>query len=420
MGIFYNTERRSAPVVENQSTQEIFSAFPAHSVPLSALGYDEHRALRNSDIFTAITTLAKDISKLDIRIQENGVYKDKDQMEYLLNKAPNKFYNGTQLKFVTMMSALLTGKGYIKIERNPANQIHELFHVQTLNVRLKDNDDGYYYEINNNGNTLEVPYDDMIVIMPFSTDGINAITALDSLEDDMNTQKYGKKFFANFFANGSSAGSILRMKDSKLSPEARDKIKNSWQTANSGEDNAGKVLVLDETMDFEQLEISTDILKAINDNTASTRAIAKAFGLPLSKLGIEQTNTSLQDALNDYLLNTLGSYMKIWTSELNFKLIDAKDKYRKEFVFDTTAYRTIDWQQHVEVLNTQLEKGGITLDEYRKSIGRAPIANGLGANHRVDLNHIDLSIADDFQLREVSTNNQTTEAVNDSVKGGEN
>lgn len=417
MGIFYNKETRSTNYVSTQS----FDAFPSHSIPLSALNWDEQRALRSSDIFTAVTTLAKDISKLDIRIQENGVYREKDYLEHLINKKPNNIYNGTQLKFIVMMSALLNGKGYIMIERNPLQQVEALYHVQTSRVQLKEDDKGnFYYEVNNNGQTLEVDYKDMIVIMPYTTDGVNAITALASLQDDINNQQFGKKFFTNFFANGSSAGSVLKLKDGKLSPEARAKVKQKWQESNSGEDSVNSVIVLDETMEFEQLEINTDILDIINKNTASTRAIAKAFGLPLNKLGLELTNTSLQDTLNDYLLNTLGSYMKVWTSELDFKLINDKDKYSKSFVFDTTAFRTIDWQQHVETLNTQLEKGGITLDEYRQGLGLPPIPGGLGSKHRVDLNHIDLGLADDFQLREVSTNNQAVPAVDDAVKGGEN
>lgn len=418
MGIFYNKKETRSNYVNTQS----FDAFPAQSIPLSALNWDEQRALRSSDIFTAVTTLSKDISKLDIRIQENGVYREKDNLEYLLNKKPNSIYNGTQLKFIVMMSALLNGKGYIMIERNPLEQVNALYHIQTSRVQLKEDDNGnFYYEVNNNGQTLEIPYKDMIVIMPYSTDGVNAITALSSLQADINNQQFGKQFFTNFFANGSSAGSVLKLKDGKLNADDREKVKRKWQEANSGEDKVNSVIVLDETMEFEQLEINTDILDIINKNTASTRAIAKAFGLPLSKLGMESPNTSLQDSLNDYLLNTLGSYMKVWTSELDFKLVNDKDKYTKAFVFDTTAFRTIDWQQHVETLNTQLQQGGITLDEYRQGLGLPPIPEGLGSKHRVDLNHIDLGLADDFQLREVSTNNQATKSISeDAVKGGEN
>jgi hypothetical protein len=91
-------------------------------------------------------------------------------------------------------------------------------------------------------------------------------------------------------------------------------------------------------------------------------------------------------------------------------------------VFDTTSYRQIDWNAYIETLNAQLDKGAITLDEYRESIGKPALPDGLGSKHRVDLNHINIEVADDFQLRETSTNNQATKAVSDdtTVKGGEN
>ncbi len=417
MGIFFNGENRNYNPGNNSTNGDVFSAFPSHTIPLSALNYDEYKALKNSDIFTAITTLSKDIAKLDIRVKENGIYKDKDKIEYLLNKAPNKYYNGYQLKNIVMMSALLTGKGYIKIDRNSLQQVEALYHVKTSQISLKDDKNGYYYEITNNGKTIRANFEDVICIMPFSTDGINPITALDALKDDMNTQKFSKKFLASFFANGSQAGSVLRMKDGKLSPEARQKLKTEWQKANSGEDNAGKVLVLDDTMDFEQLEINTDILNAINNNTSSTKAIAKAFGLPLSKLGLTDPNTSLQDSLNDYLLNTLGGYMKVITAELNFKLITTKEQYNKEYVFDTSQFRTVDWKEHVELINSELNIGGITLDEYRKELGYEPLPDGLGSKHRVDLNHVSIEIADNYQLRDKSSNNQAP--ILENSEGGE-
>lgn len=417
MGIFIKGETRNMKPVATQTTDDLFSVFPNHTIPISSLSWDMHKALKNSDIFTAITTLSKDIAKLDIRIKENGIYKEKDRIEYLLNQAPNKYYNGYQLKNIVMMSALLTGKGYIKIERNSSNQVQALYHVKTSQIKLKDDKNGYYYEVINNGKTLRVKFEDVICIMPYSLDGINPITALDALKDDMNTQKFTKRFFTNFFANGGQNSGLLKVNDGKLSPEARERIKEKFQEANSGEDQAGKVLVLDETMDFKQLEINTDILSVINNNTASTKAIAKAFGLPLEKLGISNPNTSLQDTLDDYLLNTLGSYMKVITAELNFKLINSKDQYNKEFVFDTTAFRAVNYKEFVEIINTQLDKGGITLDEYRKQLGYEPIPDGLGANHRVDLNHINLAVSDQYQLRKTSVNNQAPQVSN--LKGGE-
>lgn len=418
MGIFYNREQRGYVPSTND---EVFSAFPSHVIPAGNLSYDEYKALRNSDIFTAVTTLAKDIARLEIRIKEDGIIKDKDRLSNLINTRPNEYYNGYMFKFAVMINSLLTKHGYILIERANGQPV-ALHLVKTSKIQLKeDNKGNYYYEINNDNETMEVPYKDIIDIKPYSLDGVNGLSVLDSLRDDLSASDYSKRFFANFFKNGTNAGAVLKMKNSKLSPEARGKIKDEFMKANSGESNVNGLLVLDETMSFDKIEVDTEILKLITSNTASTKSIAKIFGLPLSKMGLESPNTSLQDSMNDYLFNTLSSYMSVWTAELNFKLINPRDDYKKEFVFDTTSYRQVDWASYIESLNIQLDKGAITLDEFREAIGKPALPNGLGSTHRVDLNHINIEVADDFQLREVTTNNQATKAVSDDTsKGGEN
>lgn len=418
MGIFYKENRSYTPGISNP--EDIFTAFPSHVIPAGNLGWDEYRALRSSDLFTALTVISKDVARLDIKIKQKGIIKEKDRLENLLNNRPNAYYNGYMLKFIVTLSSLLTNHGYILVERANGQPV-ALHHLQTSTVQLKDAEDGgYYYEVNNNGETLEVSFNDVIDIKPYSSTGLDGLSILDALKDDLDAQTYSKKFFANFFRNGTQAGSVLKMKRGKLSSEAREKIKQEWLKANAGERNANTTLVLDETMEFEKLEVDTEILKLITDNKASPTAIAKALGLPPHKLGLESPNTSQQDQMDDYLFNTLSSYTKMWTAELNFKLLNTKDDYTKEFVFDTTAYRQVNWDTFIETLGKELNSGAISLDEYREATGRAPVPDGLGKGHRVDLNHIDLSLSDDFQLRDVTTNNQATKAVSeDAMKGGD-
>lgn len=417
MGIFYREQRDYNPNPHNSDV--VFSAFPSSIVSAMNLSTNDYLALRSSDIFTAVTTLSRDLARMDIKIKEEGITKDKATLSNLLNNRPNKIYNGYQLKFSVMLAALLTGKGYILIERANGTPV-ELYHIPTSQIQLKQYRDSgkYYYEINDKGQMQEVKFTDVIAIKPFTEDGINTISILDSLKDDLDTQNYSKRFFANFFRNGTQAGSLLKMKEGRLSPEARNKIRNEWQQANSGDNNSGKVLVIDDSMEFKQLEVDTEILKLITANKSSTVAIAKAFGLPPHKLGLESPNTSQQDQMDDYLFNTLSNYMKVWTSELDFKLLNSRDDYKKSFMFDTTEYRQINHKEFVETLNSQLDKGAISLDEYRSALGMPPLPNGLGTTHRVSLNNIDIALADDFQLRDTSTNNQATKSVSDEASEG--
>lgn len=417
MGIFFET--RSA-FSDKSDMVESLGVLPFKTVSLSSLDWSNFKALKNSDIWTAVTLLARDIAMLDIKVKEGGVYKDKNRLEYLLNRKPNNFYNGYMLKYIVMMNALLTNHGYIKIERNPNGGVYELYHIKTSNCHLRiDEYSGvYFYEITNGNNIMNVPFEDVIDIKPFSVDGVNGLSVLDALHEDISTQKFTKRFFANFFANGGNSSGLLKIKDGKLNQQARDKLRDEFQRANSGEDNAGKVLVVDSTMDYEQLEINSSLLDVINKNDLPTKAIAKAFQIPLSKFGMEMTNTSMKDVNNDYLKNCLGGYMKTIEAELNFKLINDKDAYTKEFKFDTTTFRQIDWESYIDMLNAQLEKAGITHDEYREAIGRPPYPDGLGAIPRFDLNHISANVADDYQLKATSTNNQAPNP--DTTEGGEN
>ena len=420
MGFFYK-ETRSTTYTDATNNYSAFEAFPIGTIPLSALGYDEHKALKNSDIWTAVTLLSNDLSKLDIRVKDKGVYKDKDRIELLLNRSPNPYYNGTILKKIVIMNALLTGHGYIKIERNPTGQAFELYHVKTSQLQLKDSEDGgYHYELNTgNGKTVVIDYKDIIDIKPFTLDGINALRVLDALNDDLNTQKWTRGFFNKFFANGGQNSGILELKDGKLNQADRNKIRDEFTKANSGENNTGKVLVLDETMNYKQLEIDSGLLDIINKNQTPTKAIAKAFQIPLSKFGVEQPNTSLKDANNDYLNSCLVSYMKTIESELNFKLIDAKDQYNKEFKFDLSTFKQADWEAYTEGLRADLNAGAITHDEYRVAIGREPYPNGMGEKPRYDLNHISAEVADSYQLRQTSTNNQTPKPNDEDIDSSE-
>src|SRR5699024_8081812 len=115
MEIFY--EKRSNNYIDAQPSDAIYSAFPAHSIPLSALVYDEYKPLRNSSVWNAVNLIYRDIYKKDIRVKQKGVFKDGDRLEYLLNKNPNPYMNAYMFKYAVMMNALLTGHGYIKIEK---------------------------------------------------------------------------------------------------------------------------------------------------------------------------------------------------------------------------------------------------------------------------------------------------------------
>ncbi|MRB12804.1 phage portal protein, partial [Bacillus thuringiensis] len=88
----------------------------------------------------------------------------------------------------------------------------------------------------------------------------------------------------------------------------------------SGTQNANSVLVLDNSQEYETFTVNTDLLKLIQSNTFSTKQIAKVFGIPLNRFGMELVNS--QDGIQNslYLASTLSGYARMIVDELNAKL----------------------------------------------------------------------------------------------------
>src|SRR5690606_28600976 len=80
--------------------------------------YDGVDAIKNTDIFTAVSMLAGDLARMDIQIWKQGVHEENNYLEKLINVRPNDYYNGYLFKFIVFANAMLTGHGYFRIIRD--------------------------------------------------------------------------------------------------------------------------------------------------------------------------------------------------------------------------------------------------------------------------------------------------------------
>lgn len=406
MGLFV---KRGYP--ENEEEYEaLVSLLPGYSGP-GHKAYTGAEAMQNSDIFTAIMMIASDLAKMNIVVKENNVHDANHPVEMLLNKKPNNIYDGYTFKLTVFANALLTNHGYVEIVRDKKGQPKELYHLKTSEVQLKKNRNEVYY-LHKDHRRLN--YEDVIDYKPHSLDGINGISALKSLAPDIEMQNYSKGFFANYFKNGTQAGGLLKLKNASLSPEAREKLRDEFQKANSGSNQAGKVLVMDETMEYERFEINTEVLKLINTSDHSTAQVAKVFGIPLHKFGIVTSSLSFKDTMADYLQTTLSRYIKGITSSFGFKLFPRSSR---ELDFDTEAYRKADWTSYVDTLSNQYNDGVITLNEYRSKLGLEPVDKDYADKHRVSLNQVNAELVDEYQQK--TMDNRTKSIKGLTLEGGD-
>src|SRR5699024_4564297 len=133
-----------------------------------------------------------------------------------------------------------------------------------------------------------------------------------------------------FFDNGGTSTWALKYRKGQMHGEQLNQMKHNL--SNRQLKNKGGLVPIEDTMDFSRLQIHVEVLNFLNSYKFSTSQVAKAFGLPLSKLGIETVNTSITQANLEYLQSTLQPIFEMMTAELQTKIFQfIDDDYELEF-----------------------------------------------------------------------------------------
>lgn len=326
------------------------------------------RSLRNSDVYTAVKVIASDLASNPIE------YTDK-RLTKLLNKAPNDKMNAWSFKFALAVNMLLNGNSFARIYRNPSGQVSSLEFINNsrMTVKKDDTDDSlsYYVTDGDGRNSVELKPTEVLHFKSFTSDGLIGTSALYSLADEINIQNTGNKLLRSLFNRSVQGTGILKVGKSNLDAKSKNAIREKFEEANTG-DNALRTIILDEDMEYSTLEVNSDVLKFVNSNSWTTQQVAKAFGIPSERLGVENDHTSSTQNNLLYLQNTLVYYFQTFTSELDMKLSSGDNM----FTFNTDKLFSADYATVQDLAIKGLQGGLITINEGREKIGLEPVPNG--------------------------------------------
>ena len=344
-----------------------------------SISYAPISALKNSDVFTAINVIANDIATNPIRLEAENINHIADSrfdgLNYLLNVKPNDQVSARYFKYAMMVNMLLTGNAYARLFKVPSTG--DVVEIQLLqpswvHVFQDENTSDVYYQIQDGQHDpYNVPQDEILHIRYLTTNGIMGRSPLYALADEIAIQHGGNKLLKDFFGSGINGSGILKMDKGGLAPDARKSIRDAWYKAN-GPDNKTRLIVSDSTEEYQPLEVDTSILKIVNSNDYTTKQIAKAFGIPTGRLGLENAHTSLPQSNLDYIQNSLDHYFSMWTSEMNVKLLSRLQSKKYHFEFDVSRLMELDAEKNMSLTIDWFKSGLISDTEARRRVGYPP------------------------------------------------
>lgn len=361
--------------------------------------YSSVGAIRNSDVFTAISIIASDIASSPIQSIKDSMPQLDDEIAHLMNDSPNPIMDGWHFKYALAVNMLLNGNSFAEIIRK-GDKVKELHLLLNSSVTVTQSDTG---TLSYNVGKRKIKPSDILHFKYFTQDGLTGLSPLYALRDELKIQKAGNKTWFNFFSKGVNGSGVLKVHKSDLDGKAKQAIREKFEEANGSSDgvNALRTIILDETMDYQTLEINTDVLKLVNSSDWTSKQIAKCFGVPVERLSVENAHSSSVQSNLMYFQSTLIHYFNVFSSEINKKL---KDDFSETYRFNADRLLEADPDTKVQNILSQVSGSLLTINEGRSKLGLPPQDGG--DRLIASLNYTYLDTLEKYQQTEGATTSE--------------
>ena len=326
------------------------------------------------------------------RVDDNTVRQITDDYRVnLLNNAPNIIATGTDFKEKIIRDLVLHGNAYIDIERD-GNNIVSLWNIDASDVGISKYSDREKPHIVKDvkfkiySSNVELNLDDVMILTESSEDG--GLTGQGviargyrTIELALNEIELNK----NIMNNGSSPISVVKL-DKNLSAEAQQRLRDSWTKMYASSQNAGKLLILEQGMEYEKLSFSPAELGLSASRSKTQTELCSLFGVPESMIdSTANTYGNVENSSIRFLQYSITPHINVIEASLNRSLLLEKEKNTKFFKINTDSVLQTTQRERYEALNVGISSGILSLNEARIKENLPPIDDNF---HRLSLGSV--------------------------------
>ena len=357
----------------------------AHSVSnlgqSSGVAVTRDSSLTFSAVYACVRIISESIASLPINVyleEADGdrILQKNHPVQKLLAKKPNNYMTSYTFKDVILTNLLLEGNAYFLIVRDGSARPIELICLDPSKVEVYRHEGQLYYKIE--GEDATIFQDDMLHFVGLSFDGLKGRSVLNSQRATIGTSIAANVTAGNVLGNTTQVGGIIKH-PGKLSAEAIERLRTSWNNTYQGPFAAGKTAILEEGMTFEPSRINAQDRQLLESRRFQVEEIARIFKVPLSLIGhLEKAaNYSSIEALSiDFVRFTLTPYIVSMEEEMNRKLFRENEKDEHYVKIQVEGLLRGDSNARANFYKQMIDMGVLSINEVRKLENLNRIENG--------------------------------------------
>jgi HK97 family phage portal protein len=352
-----------------------------------------------SAVYRAVTLVADSIASLPV-----GIYKRSDDGEgkekfrdhplwSLLRHKPNPLQNAVEFRNTMMIHLLLKGNFYAQIIRNGVGDVVELMtlHPDRVTPKLIDMNKtvSIVYQVTLSSGQIVFPQDQIFHVRAMTTEGLKGLSPLDVGLRNFGTAIAAEEHTAAYFGRGVKPTGSLEH-PGKLSAEAQENLKKSFEEKYAGTKNAYRLLILQEGMRYNTLSHSAEQAQLLQNKEFAVRDVCRWFGVPPHKLFAASSSlpSDQEQANQEYANDAVMPWLTRIEAAIKTQLLDPSewDTIVIEFLMDAIARASLinRYNAHAVARNN----GIMNIDEIRAKENMNPLPDGKGKVYLEPLNMV--------------------------------
>lgn len=335
-------------------------------------------------VYAAVNFLSKAVASLPLfiyrRLEDGGKERDPNHPLFrLFHDQPNRWQTSFEFREMLQGHVALRGNAYAQILFDAGGRVTDLIPRHPDRVRPFWGPDGlpvYDWQPASGGAQI-ILAGEMLHVRTRSDDGLVGIAPIDAAREALGSAIATQEYSARLFSNDARPGGVLKH-PGKLSDEAHKKLKDSWETAHAGVQQAHRVAVLEEGLSWEQIGLRADQAQLLESRKFGVVEIARIFDLPphiLKDLDRASFSNIEQQSI-ELVVHSLRPWLVRWEQRLMFSLFSARDTQTHFVEFLIDALLRGDAAARSNFYRTLWGIGALSQNDVRRLENMNPIEGG--------------------------------------------
>ena len=341
---------------------------------------DEKSAMQIATVYACVRLLAETVAGLPLhlyRTKDGGSAKERamDHPLYkLLYRQPNPEMTSFSFREVMMTHLLLWGNCYAQIIRDGKNGVLGLYPLLPENIEIDRDDKGQIFYIyhaytdekpGENNKDIYFRRDEIFHVPGLGFNGLVGFSPIAMMKNALGTTLAVEKYGSSFFKNGAQPSGVLEHPGVLKDPS---KIRENWSAVYGGANNAHKVAVLEEGMQYKAISLPPEDSQFLSTRQFGVNEICRIFRVPPHMVqDLEHaTFSNIEHQSIDFVVHTLTPWLVRFEQAIVKDLLmeEEQDEYFPKFNVDGLLRG--DYQSRMQSYATGISNGFLSPNDVHR------------------------------------------------------